>query len=372
MSSYTEPGLVYAEDAEAFLHTAKEFVRREVSPHLDQWRSAAAAPRELFRRAADIGLLGIMAPSEVGGLGSVDRRFCHQSTRAFVDAGAFGAAWIVGLHADVAIPAIKDGHQGEERDELLASAASGQRVLAIAGLSDVIRMSADGTLDGTARGVAAAGVADTFLVLVTGDDGNRKVVCVPSSDVEVQDSAPPLGAVESGARSVVLNGVRVGQDAVLSAGTADSLVAAALLLAGGIALASAEFCIEHTAQYVTGRSVFGRPVSEFGNTRAMIADARADVLVMKSFHDRTLATTAGRAPLPSSVCALALRAAGLFSRCADIGLQLHGGYGYMSEYPISHAFAAARYFALVVDGLPEITETLAIDAGLIAITGVER
>jgi alkylation response protein AidB-like acyl-CoA dehydrogenase len=364
MADTGSPGLSYAEDRDAFSEAAIEFVRREVTPGLPAWRSAGSTPREVYEKAAETGLLGPLIADEFGGLGLTDQRFCQLSTAALAEAGAFGLAWSIGLHAAVAAPVIRDHLEGSTRAEVLKSMATGENVVAVAGLAGGVEMSRDGALVGVSRGVAAATVADQFLVVATNPDGARVVALVPRAGVSVRASVRALGAADAAHADVVFDGAMDDGAQIASAGAADDLVSSAALLAGGLSIAAARFCLNLTTSYVNEREVFGRPVALFDNTRVVVGDAHADVLMASAFLSSILTVESPSPTRSAEAAAVARRGAALFGRCADVGLQLHGGYGYMTEYPISHAYAAARYITLVVDALPFLGDDLAAHAGL--------
>jgi acyl-CoA dehydrogenase len=375
MSDSAEPELVFEEDGGPFLEAAQEFVRREISDNLERWREESSIPARFFRKAGDTGLLGVLMSREFGGFGILDRRFGQLSSRAIVASGAFGLAWTLGLHSDVAAPTLASYHHGSDHEVLLRAASTGEKVLTVAGLSGGVRLTQhEGRwrLDGVATAVPGAAGSDLFVVLATGDDGSLRVASVPSEAAFVCESTTLLGASESATRDVTFDGVEVNDNDVLDPAAAESLIAAASLLIGGITVAAARFCIDHTVAYVNERSVFGRPVALFDNTRDVIAEIQFELLTVTGYHTALASIPANRAIRSAESFAVARAGAAIFEKCADIGLQLHGGYGYMLEYPISHAYAAARYFRLVVDALPGLTETAARDAGLLETGGETR
>jgi alkylation response protein AidB-like acyl-CoA dehydrogenase len=375
MSGSADPELVFEEDSGPFLEAAEEFVRREISDTLERWREESSIPAEFFRKAGDTGLLGVLIPREFGGFGILDRRFGQLSTRAIIGSGAFGLAWTLGLHSDVAAPTLASYHHGADHEVLLRAASTGEKVLTVAGLSGGVRLTQhEGRcrLDGVATAVPGAAGADILVVLATGDDGSLRVASVPSGAASVRESTTLLGASESATRDVTFDGVEVGDSDILDPAAAESLVAAASLLVGGIAVAAARFCIDRTVEYVNERSVFGRPVALFDNTRDVIAEIQSELLTVTGYHTALASIPADLPARSAESFSVARSGAAIFEKCADIGLQLHGGYGYMLEYPISHAYAAARYFRLVVDALPGLTETVARDAGLLETAGETR
>jgi acyl-CoA dehydrogenase len=111
------------------------------------------------------------------------------------------------------------------------------------------------------------------------------------------------------------------------------------------AMAGARAALTNTIEYVQQRKAFGRPIAEFENTQRVLAAARARVLAVGAFVDGLLVVP----PDPETAAAAAFCAAEVLGSAVDTGVQLHGGYGYMWEYPIARAYAAARFLRLHKD-----------------------
>jgi acyl-CoA dehydrogenase len=303
----------------------------------------------------------LLVPVERGGLGLTDSRFCQLSSRALVETAAFGLAWSIGLHAAVALPVV-DRFGGDQTLPIVAAAASGASILAVAGLAGGIRLAENGTLTGIAHSVPTAEIADYFVVVAAGEDDAVHVVVLPRSSVVVTRKGRGLGATDAGARDVDVTGAQTAAGGILRDGAAEFVLAQAAATIAGVAVAGARFCLDETAGYVNERRVFGRPVAEFDNTRVVMAEAHARTTAAERLLDMALGDSAGMDPTTAAMIAVVGVAA--FDAAADLGIQLHGGYGYMTEYPISHAFAAARYLRLAFDAMPDLIARLATDAGL--------
>ncbi|MGM5069136.1 acyl-CoA dehydrogenase family protein [Rhodococcus qingshengii] len=360
----TEALIDYDEDGRQFADTSAEFVRREVAPNLDRWRSDGAVPKSFFSRAGETGLLGVQAPCAAGGLGVTDLRLAELPIRSLVDVGAVGTALAVGVHASIALPIIAAWGSGQSL-ELLSDLVSGDMVASVAGLNGKVELSDEGVLRGVAYGVPSAAIASIFLVVAEDEAGGSRIVCVEQDSAIVHHELRHLGAGDAGARTVEFDDVSVEAYTVLPDGATDDLLTRVAVLTGGISIMAAEFCLTRTVEYVNERQVFGRPVALFDNTRVQVGQMFAAIRMGRALHTAVLTHGDGSDSAAENAIALADRGIELYSRSADLGVQLHGGYGYMTEYPIAHAYAAARFLELVVRGLPIMQERLARAAGLV-------
>jgi acyl-CoA dehydrogenase len=131
-----------------------------------------------------------------------------------------------------------------------------------------------------------------------------------------------------------------------------------------VAVAGARAALGLTLEYVAERKVFGRPVAEFENTRFRLAELAAELAAAEALTDMCVsALTDGTLSEPRAAAAL-LTSAQVHDRAVDQGMQLHGGYGYMREYPISHAFSDARFLRMASAATDEPRRTLASALGL--------
>jgi acyl-CoA dehydrogenase len=369
MPQTTEIDVDFDEERAAFQTTADEFVRREIVPVLDQARSEIFCPRAVFEHAAEAGLLGALAPESSGGGGMTDPRFGELVIQAAVTAGATGIALAIGLHANVAVPAIASAYMGIDRTDLLAGMTDGSTLVAVAGHTGGVSAFACGAgmqLTGTARGVVNAVNADKYLVVVAVADSGLRAVLVDARAATVLPPVKVLGARDSGSRDVVFDDVRVDLGGILvgERQAVDELLTDCALVFSVVSIAGARAALSGTVAYVQERKVFGRAVAEFENTHSVLAGLWAEHLVAGSYHD-DCAKRRGLGALRLAEGAAALeRSFAVYDKAVDQGMQLHGGYGYMLEYPIAHAFADARFVGLIADAMPALRAALLADLGL--------
>ncbi|MUL65873.1 hypothetical protein BOO86_15465 [Mycobacterium sp. CBMA 234] len=351
----------------AFQTTADEFVRRQVVPTLEQARSDRDCPRAVFDHAAEMGLLGVLAPEALGGGGLDDPRFGELIVAAATQAGAPGTALALGLQSNVVIPAVVTGYVGT--DGLAEAVISGSTLVALAGhtggITGVLTLSGL-QLWGTAHGVVNATNADKYLVIVEVADAGRRAVMVDARAAVVLPPAKVLGGQDAGSRDVVFDGVHVEADAVLSGecSAVDELLIDAALVFSAVGVAGARAAVAATVAYVQERKAFGRLVAEFENTQSVLTTVWGELVVAASFHDNC-ARRRGLQELPLAEAGAGLQnSIAVYNKAVDCGVQLHGGYGYMLEYPIAQAYADARFVSLIAEAMTVPRSALLADLGL--------
>jgi acyl-CoA dehydrogenase len=369
MAQITETRVDFDEERAAFQTTAEEFVRRAVVPRLEHARSEISCPRVILESAAEAGLLGVLAPEAAGGGGLSDPRFGELVVEAAARAGATGTALALGLHSNVAVPMVVSAYVGQDKNALVAGMADGSTLVAIAGHTGGVSARSSGAgleLTGTAHSVVNAGNADKYLAVLDIEDLGSRVVLVDAGVAKTQPPAKMLGARDAGSRDVAFDGVRVDPDAILFGGrqAVDQLLVDYALVLSAVGIAGARAAVQHTVAYVQERKVFGHAVAEFENTQAVLARLWAELLVSASYHEEC-AKRRGLGTLQMAQASAALkRSAEVYDKAVDQGMQLHGGYGYMLEYPIAHAYADARFVGLIAEAMPVFRSALLADLGL--------
>lgn len=316
---------VFDEDHADFRESVRRFLAAEVSPGLDEWRSSDGAPAGLYRALGEQGFLGTAVPEELGGGGVDDPRFTAVLVEELSAIGALGLALVVAGHAGVGVPALLRLEPGEERDGWLMAAASGEGLLAPVALAGRV-----------ARSVPAGQQATCFLALTPGS-GEAVVVTAEQAHVE---PVSLLGGKDAGAADV-----EVAEESAAYVPLPDaSLVGRDLhLWSAVIAAAGARAALALAVGYVRERKVFGRPIAEFENTRRRLAELGAELAAAGALVDRALGALADGTLDDPSAAAAALVSGRVHDGAVDLGMQLHGGYGYMREYPIAWAFGDARF-----------------------------
>jgi acyl-CoA dehydrogenase len=322
----------YEEDHEAFRASVQRVLESEVVPHLDGWRAAGRFPEQLALLLGEQGFLGTTIPEELGGGGVDDPRFIAVLVEEAVTVGATGLALVLAHHCGVCVPALLRLPDGEARSAALRGAATGDLLAAPVVL--------DGRLE--SQGVPGASVADVFVVSRTGPEGRRTIGLPPRGMAEVEEVARSLGGLEAGTADVrftraALDTGPVTKDESHEFGRDLDLWTAVVAAAG------AQQALELAVTYVGDRKVFGRPLAEFENTRLRLGEVAAEIMTVRMVVDLCLAKLIGGTLAETDAAVARMVAVGAYGHAVDQALQLHGGYGYMREYPISHAYGDARF-----------------------------
>ncbi len=349
-------------DDPIFRESIRRFVEREIAPHHAEWEDAGQIDRSLWLKAGEAGLLCATLPEDYGCPGG-DFRHAAIITEEVARAGATGVLFY--LHSEIVAPYVL--HYGSEalKQRWLPEMAAGRAVGAIAMSepstgSDVraIRTRAvrDGNhyvLKGQKIFISNGQTADLFMVAAkTGEDRGSDAISLFLVDARLPgfDRGRVLDKVGMKAQDtseIFFDDVRVPADHLLGEEgqgfryLVEQLAQERLMVAIA-AVGAAEGALEHTISYVKERETFGQPLASHQNTRFEIGDMLSQVKVARVFIDWCVAehmagrldgTTASTAKLWTTEMQCAL-----IDRC----LQLHGGYGYMREYPIARAWADAR------------------------------
>ncbi|MEU1310678.1 acyl-CoA dehydrogenase family protein [Streptomyces cinnamoneus] len=359
---------VFTEDHEAFRETVRDFIAAEVVPFHEEWREAGAVPREFYKKLGALGVFGIEVPEEYGGAGRRTFTFQAVLTEECARAGvSFGSA---GVHTALCLPYLLAYATEEQKRRWLPPFVSGDMMTAIAmtepgtgsdlaGMRTTARLSGDGThyvLNGAKTFITGGVQADRVLVCArtapaTPEDrrGGLSILVVDaaSEGYAVGRKLEKLGLKTSDTAELSFTDVKVpagdllGEEGKAFGYLTHNLPQERLGIAVS-AYAQSAAAVRFATEYVRDRTVFGRSVASFQNTKFVLADCRADVDAMEAVVDRALeAHDAGELSAADAASAKLFtteRAAVVIDKC----LQLHGGYGYMMEYPIARLYADTR------------------------------
>jgi alkylation response protein AidB-like acyl-CoA dehydrogenase len=371
---------LFDEEHELFRRSFRRWLDKEVVPHYLEWEDAQIVPREVFEAAGEHGFLGMAVPTEHGGGGSDDFRY-NLVIGEEIQAAAVNAAGLgITLHNDICLPYFLRYCDEGQRQRWLPGIASGKLITAIAmtepGIgSDLASMSTTAIRDGdrylvngsktfitngiNADLVITAVKTDptqrhkgmSLLVLERGMDGFERGRNLDKIGLHAQDTAELFFNDVQVPVENLLGGEGEGFTCLVSNLPQERLSIAAT----GIAAARA--ALTWTLDYVKERSAFGQPVGTFQNSRFALAECATEVEIGQAFIDRcVLALNAGE--LSAEDAAMAKWwCTELQKRVVDRGVQLHGGYGYMREYPIARAYADAR-ITTIYGGTTEIMKEL--------------
>ncbi|MFC3960847.1 acyl-CoA dehydrogenase family protein [Nocardia jiangsuensis] len=366
------------DDLDALRSLARAFYDKEVTPNIDKYLAQHHVDRDLWTKAGELGLLCLSIPEEYGGGGGT---FAHEAVMIEEQARAVDTAWGASLHNGIVAHYLLHYGTEEQKRHWLPKMASGEVVGAIAMTepgtgSDLQNVKTKALRDGdeyvingsktfitngsqadliivVAKTDVSQGAAGISLVLVEADRaGFRRGRVLDKIGQKGQDTSE-LFFEDVRVPVANLLGDAEGQGFVQ---LMQQLPQERLIIAVG-AVAGMETALEHTLRYVKEREAFGRPVFGFQNTKFKLAEVATEARVARVFTDDCVAKhLVGELDIPTVAMAkwwTTDRALAISSEC----LQLFGGYGYMTEYPISRMWADSRV-QMIYAGTNEIMKEI--------------
>ncbi|MBP1051257.1 acyl-CoA dehydrogenase family protein [Rhodococcus qingshengii] len=381
---------VFNEDHEAFRATVRDFIAKEVTPVHEKWEEDGHPPRDFYRRLGELGVLGIQVPEEYGGGGEKSLKFNVVVAEEVAAAGAsFGSQ---SVHTNLILPYLLEYANEEQKSRWLPGFASGDLMFAIAmtepgtgsdlaNIATTAKLSEDGThyvVNGSKTFITGGVLADRVLVVcrtAPSTAENRRtglsilVIDTSSPGYSVGRKINKIGLKTSDTAELSFVDVKVPvEDRLGEVGDGFSylthnLAQERLTIAFGAA-ATASAALRFAIDYVKDRKVFGKPVAAFQNTKFVLAECATEVDAIQLVSDNALEChDRGTLTIPDAAKAklFCTEAAG---RVIDKCLQLHGGYGYITEYPIARLYADTRV-TRIYGGTSEVMKTIiAKDLGL--------
>jgi len=353
---------VFRDDHEMFRTTARRFFERECVPLQAKWDEAGQVDRETWLRAGREGLLGIALPVEYGG-GGGDYGHCAVFAEEYARAGLAGPSFA--MHSDVIAPYIARCGSEEQKQRWLPGACSGELILAIAMTepgtgSDLkaVRTTArregdEYVINGSKTFISNGLTADLVIVVCKTDpEAGAKGISL----IVVEGDRPgfqrgrklqKIGQYAQDTSELFFDNVRVpvanrlGEENKGFAYLMGELPQERFSIAV-TAAARLEVALEHTIAYVKQRQAFGQTVWDFQNTRFKLADIKAEATAVRLMIDHYLGEHMRRRLTLEEAAIAKLYSTETLGRALDQLVQLHGGYGYMLEYPVARSFVDMR------------------------------
>ncbi|MDX1994280.1 MAG: acyl-CoA dehydrogenase family protein [bacterium] len=354
---------IFESEHQMFRDAFRRFVEKEITPCHDQWEKDGIVPREVWLKAGQAGFLGFNVPEVYGGGGVTDFRYNTIITEELIRVGASGVGF--GLHNDISIPYILHYGSEEQKQRFLPKMVSGEWITAIA-------MTEPNT------GSDLAGVRTTAIrenghyilngqkTFITNGINSDVVITVAKTDPDQRHAGISLLLVERGmegferGRNLEKIGLKAQDTAELFFSNvqvpAENLLGEEghgfyylmqelpqerLSIAVG-AIAACEAALEWTINYCKERQAFGRPIGTFQNSRFKLAEMKTEIEIGRVFVDRCIMEL-NEGNLSTEEASMAKWwTTELQKRVVDTCVQLHGGYGYMLEYPIAKAYLDPR------------------------------
>jgi acyl-CoA dehydrogenase len=355
---------LFEDEHDDYRESFRRFLQAEVVPEYPKWEREHLVPKSLFTKCAEYGFLAMEVPEEYGGSGVDDWRFNVVLAEEAVWAGVSDAMAGPLLHSDVVLPYITASANEEQRARWLPAIASGEKVLAVAmtepgtgsdlaAISTRAKRDGDGWVINGAKTFITNGInADLIVVAVrTSDDphGGLSLFVVEEGmeGFERGKQIEKLGQHASDTAELFFNDCYVPQDNMLGEEGSGFLQLVSRLVPERLILsvssmAGCEAALAWTIDYAMERKAFGRPIGKFQNSRFTLAELRTEVEIGRCFIDRCIERYIDGSCSVEEAAMAKWWTTELLGKVTDAGVQLHGGYGYTTEYKIGKAWVDAR------------------------------
>jgi alkylation response protein AidB-like acyl-CoA dehydrogenase len=357
---------IFSPDHESFRDSFRRFMEREIAPYHAAWEEQGYVDRELWRKAGENGFLCMTMPEEFGGAGG-DKLYSVVQMEELARGGFSGVGF--GLHSEIVAPYILHYGTEEQKQRYLPRLASGEMVGAIAmsepaagsdlqGIKATALPQPDGSylLNGSKTFITNGWHADLVIVVaktnpVAGAKGTSLLLVERGmKGFETGKRLKKLGLKAQDTSELFFDNCSVPADNLLGGEAFENKGFICLMeqlpwermQIAVTAVAASQAAIDWTVQYVKDRKVFGQPVAAYQNTRYKLAELQTEVQVARVFVDKCC-DLVNQDKLDTATASMAKYwTTDLQCKVMDECVQLHGGYGYMWEYPITRAYADAR------------------------------
>lgn len=371
---------IYDETHNLFRESFRAFVEAEMVPRREEFETAGIMDREVYAAAGKHGFLGMAIPEQYGGGGTKDFRFNAVINEELAAGATGGAGNGISLHNDITSPYFIEYCTKEQAERWLPGIASGELITAIAMTepgtgSDLASIGTTAVKDGDeyvlngSKTFITNGINSDLVIVVakTNPDGGHKgmsllVVERGMAGFERGRNLDKIGQHSADTAELFFTDVRVPAANLLGEeGRAFEYLSFNLaqerLSIGLMGLAVAKTALQWTVDYVKERRAFGQPIASFQNTKFTLAEVATEVEVTQPFIDACITELNAGELTPAKAAMAKLWGSELQNRATDKCLQLFGGYGFTTEYPIGPAYADARV-ATIYGGTSEIMKTI--------------
>ncbi len=355
------------DDQREIQELARRFTADRITPHAAEWDEKHIFPRDTIKAAAELGFAAIYVSEESGGiaLGRLEAALIMEamsygcpSTSAFISIHNM-AAWMIDRFGSAAV---KDKYLPDlvTMDRLasycLTEPGSGSDAAALK--TRAVRDGDDWIVTGSKQFISGAGENEVYVTMVrTGEDGPKGISCLviekDMPGVSFGANEKKLGWHSQPTRQVIFDGVRV-PAANMVGGEGEGFRIAMMGLDGGrlnigaCSLGGAQRCLDEAIAYTRDRKQFGKPIADFQNTQFMLADMATELEAARALLYIAAAKVTANAPDKTKFAAMAKRlATDTGSSVVDRALQLHGGYGYLQDYPIERFWRDLRVHSIL-------------------------
>ncbi|GAB3276469.1 acyl-CoA dehydrogenase family protein [Parahaliea aestuarii] len=353
----------FTEEQLMFRDAYRKFLEREIAPHVERWREQGIVDREAYLKAGEQGFLMVWPEEKYGGMGDADFRF--EQIIIEETANVYAGDWTNTLHSRLVGPYLTRFGSEEQVSRFLPKCVSGECILAVAMTepdagSDLAGMRATAKdmgdhwlLNGTKTYISNGINADLVVVAAKTDPENNPhamglfLVERGMDGFERGRNLNKMGMKAQDTAELFFNNVKVPKANVLGDPAKgfiylmQGLAEERLIGACGF-IAGAQKAFEVTRDFVMERKVFGKPLSYMQNTQFRMAALRTEIDVAQAHVDACVAAFNSGKLTSEEAAKAKLFTSEVLGRMVDEGVQLHGGAGYMDEYPISRMYTDAR------------------------------
>ncbi len=368
--------MLLTEEQRAVRDTARAFAQREIAPHAAAWERDGGAPRDLYRRMGEVGLMGVCIPPEHGGAGADFVSYVLAMEE--VAAADCGVANMMAANNSPVAAAIARHGTPAQKDACLAKLARGEFIGAIlltephagsdaAAIRTRARRRASGggwTIEGSKSFITAGSTADLAMIVAVTDPaaGKRGITCFlcptdrPGYRVVRKESK--LGHRTNDTCQIALDGLEAADEDVLGAPGAGLGIALGHLSAGRIGVAAqavgtARAALEAARDYAREREAFGKPIVEHQAIAFRLAEMATEVEVARQMYLHAAALEAAGENSIREASMAKLFASEMAERVCSGAIQIHGGYGYLGDFPVEKLYRDARVLQ-IYEGTSEV------------------
>ncbi|WP_431797353.1 acyl-CoA dehydrogenase family protein [Microbacterium kunmingense] len=359
---------IYDEDHEAFRDVVREFCKRYVTNAArEKWDADGQIDRETLRAAGDAGVMGLSVPEEYGGAGMLqDYRFRAIVNEEVIAAGAGSLAGALGIQDDLAVPYLVHMGTDAQKQKWLPGMATGEIIGALAmsepgagsdlrGISTTAKKVDGGYIVNGAKTFISSGAsADVVVTFVKTGEGNRPeafsllLIETSSEGFDHGKKLQKMGFHGHDTAELSFTDVFVPEENLISGKEGQGFIQLMMnlplerLSIGVAGAAAAQAALDWTLDYTRSREAFGQRIIDFQNSRFQMADVATTVDALWAYIDRALLAYRDGKLSAEEAAKVKFWATEREWDVLDACVQLHGGYGYITEYPIARAFLDAR------------------------------
>jgi len=354
----------FTEEHEALRHSIRRYVEEELAPHAQEWEAAGGFPDEVFRRMGELGLLGLRYPEKYGGQGG-DYFSAVVLSEELARCGMGGLPMAIAVQTEMATPPILQFGTPEQKEKFLVPAIKGEKIACLgitepgAG-SDVVSIQTTARKDGDhwvlngSKIFITNGVRADFITLVAKTDPEKGydgvslfLVDKGTPGFTVAKKLDKVGMRSSDTAELVFEDCRIPAEALL--GTEGrgfhqimwELQGERLVAAAG-AVATAQYLLELTMDYARTRTQFGRSIGQFQSISHLLAEMATEIEAARQLTYFTAWKFANNMYPVKEISMAKFITARVAHWVADRALQIHGGYGYITEFPIERLWRDTR------------------------------